>query len=103
MSDFHIKIKRAEKNFDLVFAALKKILEKPNDDSLFKGSSVTVQEAKAAQKDKKFISFMYSAFTDKAADSVSKAEFLGFVKKQMRTLSDIKAFDMYMLVGKRLN
>ena len=80
MADFNIKIKRAEKNFNLVFASLKKILAKPNDDFIFKGSSVTVQEAKAAENDKKFISFMYSNFTSKAADSVSKTEFVGFVK-----------------------
>lgn len=80
MSDFNIKIKRAEKNFNLVFASLKKLLEKPNDDLIFQGSLVTVQEAKAAAKNQTFVSFMYSAFTNKVANSVSKPEFMGFVK-----------------------
>lgn len=59
MGDFNIKIKRAEKNFTLVFASLKKLLEKPDDDFVFPGRAVTVQEAKTAGNDNKFISFMY--------------------------------------------
>lgn len=59
MGDFNIKIKRAEKNFTLVFTSLKKLLEKPDDDFVFPGCAVTVQEAKTAGNDNKFISFMY--------------------------------------------
>lgn len=46
--DLNIKIKRAEKNQKLVFTELKKILDKHDEEVVFKGSSEKVENAKKA-------------------------------------------------------
>tara|TARA_B110000285_G_C15133773_1_gene625420 strand:- start:1249 stop:1392 length:144 start_codon:yes stop_codon:yes gene_type:complete len=43
-----MKIKRAEKNQKLVFTELKKILDKHDEEVVFKGSSEKVENAKKA-------------------------------------------------------
>ena len=58
-SEISIKIRRAEKNIKVLFSELKKILDKPNDDVIFPNLDTKVEEAKLAEKNGEFVSFIY--------------------------------------------
>lgn len=63
-----LQIKRSEANLRTFFNELKKILSKPDEDVILPELSTSkVTQAKAAEKDKHFGSFMYTCF--KAARS----------------------------------
>jgi len=63
-----VKIKRAEKNIKLLFGEVKKVLEKPDDDVIFIGSTKKVETAKAADIKGGLISCIYSAYGEVAKD-----------------------------------
>ena len=60
--DLNIKIRRSEKCQKQLFTELKKIIEKHEEEVIFKGSQQKVEVAKKADKDGRFVSFIYEAF-----------------------------------------
>lgn len=85
-TDLSIKIKRAEKNMKNLFAELKKILEKDDEDAVFPNARENVHSAKAAEQKRHFVSFLFRAWAagnkDVAADPtrVAKTEFVAFCR-----------------------
>lgn len=85
-TDINIKIKRAEKNMKNLFAELKKILEKDEDDAVFPNAAENVASAKKAEAEGHFVSMMFRAWAGSTKDfaaeprSVSKTQFVAFCK-----------------------
>jgi hypothetical protein len=70
-----------------LFEAIKKLLDKPDDDVIFPNSVATVERAKAAAKAGRYVSFVFAAYSELQGQSgnydekrVSRAEFVPFVK-----------------------
>mmetsp|Transcript_13206 Transcript_13206/g.20584 ORF Transcript_13206/g.20584 Transcript_13206/m.20584 type:complete len:571 (+) Transcript_13206:73-1785(+) len=107
-AEINLKIKRADKNIKLLFGELKKILDKPDDDIIFiEAPTVKVESAKYAEKQGKFVSFVYSAFADMRQDGgssgrVNKNQFMNFLRFFMKDLNDVQAADIFMSLTRRL-
>ena len=79
-ADLAIKIRRAEKGQKQLFAEMKRILDKHDEEVVFKGSFQKVEAAKKADKNVQFVSFLYKAFnqmggSDPSPERVSMKQF----------------------------
>lgn len=57
-----MKIRRAEKNFKEFFNAIKKVIEKPDEELVWQSLEATCGDAKFAEKGGKFINYLFAVF-----------------------------------------
>ena len=84
-TDINLKIKRAEKNMRSLFTELKKLLDKDAKDVVLANSTVTVEKAKAAEQNHRFVQFIFQAWADSTKNpsnphQVAKTQFIQFCK-----------------------
>ena len=107
-NEINVKIRRAELNLKLFFGELKKVLEKPDEDMIFPDLPMKVENAKLAEKNTSFVTFMFKVYSDYIGDDrcdtrrVTKTQFVQFIRNYLRSANENQATDMYMFLNKKL-
>ena len=106
-TDINLKIKRADKNMRSLFTELKKLLDKDNKDVVLANSTVTVEKAKAAEANHKFVQFIFQTWAESSRTpsnphQVAKTQFIPFCKFMLpKEITETQSMDLFMtLLGK---
>lgn len=115
--DINIKISKAEKNLKSLFDDWKHILQKADEEMLIPDVKATVEQAKFAEKEGKYVRFLYACFEGKTRYGgdvprdihlkvpnykLHKNDFVSFIRFFKDTLNEAQATDIFMNLTKRL-
>lgn len=115
--DINIKISRAEKNIKTVFDNWKQLLQKADEEHILPDVITTIEQAKFAEKDGKYVRFLYACFEAKTKNNnqisrtihthvpsyrLHKNDFVAFIRFYRETLNEAQATDIFMNLTKKL-
>ena len=115
--DINIKISRAEKNLKTVFEDWKHLLQKAEEELLVADVQATIEQARFAEKDGKYVRFLFECFeaktkyggeirkdihTNVPSRRVHKNDLVAFLRFFKDSLNEAQATDIFMNLTKRL-